>query len=604
MILQIFSYYSFYLLFIFCIYYLYSNYNKKPKGFQKKKLNKHIINKGDIDKDRYSYRKIEDNIDIIIIGSGIGSLTCAGLLSRVGKKVLVLEQHYIAGGCMHSFEEKEVEHETGIHYIGKVNKSQKILNLITNEPIQWYKMGSNNKSIKTPKDTYDEIYIDNKRYCFRAGEDNFINDLSIIFPKEKKNIEKYVKLVKKVASYSIFFHMKIIQSEILVYMLKLYLKYFDKEFYKYINSSTYNIISQITNNDELISVLCGQFGDYGIPPKKSNFFIHASVVNHYLEGGYFPKGGTSIIPKKIISFIEKSGGRVLVGKKVKKILIENNKVNGVEMENGDKIKAPIVVSGVGINNTFNHLIENITPNIEKYVSLNEKIGPSTSFIYCFVNLEGTPDELELRDSNLWIYPSNKYEEVIDNFEEDILNNPMPFFISSGSAKDKSWCERYPDKSSAVILTMAKKEWFLEWENEKCTNRNIEYKELKEKLGRRMLNEGLFKYYPKTKGTVLHYEVATPLSNQFYLGTQYGEGYGLNSSEERFNEMGLDLKPETPIKNLYLTGQDICTFGFAGALMGGVLTTHSILGYGSLLDIITNRNLINDIIKHENKYKNK
>ena len=103
MILQIFSYYSFYLLFIFCIYYLYSNYNKKPKGFQKKKLNKHIINKGDIDKDRYSYRKIEDNIDIIIIGSGIGSLTCAGLLSRVGKKVLVLEQHYIAGGCMHSF---------------------------------------------------------------------------------------------------------------------------------------------------------------------------------------------------------------------------------------------------------------------------------------------------------------------------------------------------------------------------------------------------------------------------------------------------------------------------------------------------------------------
>ena len=181
---------------------------------------------------------------------------------------------------------------------------------------------------------------------------------------------------------------------------------------------------------------------------------------------------------------------------------------------------------------------------------------------------------------------------------------MPFFISSGSAKDKSWCERYPDKSSAVILTMAKKEWFSEWENEKCTNRNIEYKELKEKLGRRMLNEGLFKYYPKTKGTVLHYEVATPLSNQFYLGTQYGEGYGLNSSEERFNEMGLDLKPETPIKNLYLTGQDICTFGFAGALMGGVLTTHSILGYGSLLDIITNRNLINDIIKHENKYKNK
>ena len=69
-------------------------------------------------RDRFSKRKIPDNIDVIIIGSGIGSLTCAGLLSRVGKRVLVLEQHYIAGGSTHTFEDKGYEFETGIHYVG------------------------------------------------------------------------------------------------------------------------------------------------------------------------------------------------------------------------------------------------------------------------------------------------------------------------------------------------------------------------------------------------------------------------------------------------------------------------------------------------------
>ena len=99
------------------------------------------------------------------------------------------------------------------------------------------------------------------------------------------------------------------------------------------------------------------------------------------------------------------------------------------------------------------------------------------------------------------------------------------------------------------------------------------------------------------GKVEHYEMGTPLTNQFYLGCLEGEGYGLDSNAYRYSK-GLDLKPETEIKNLYLTGQDVCTLGFTGALMGGVLTAHSILGYGTLLDLLTNRNLINDIIKYE------
>ncbi len=583
------------LLFLFLLFlYITINFKtNKPKQYRKINFRQQFpYKRKEIDTDRYNIRKVPNDLDAIVIGSGIGGLSCAAFLSKVGKKVLVLEQHYIAGGCMHSFEEKGIEHETGIHYIGNIDKRQKILDLITDTPIEWCKMGDTNNGV------YDEIYIENNKYLFRAGEENFIKDLASRFPGEEKNIRNYIQLVKKVAQKDIFFNLKIIKSKILYKLLQLYLKYWEKDYYKYVNMSAYDGISLFTKNEELKAVLGGQFGDYGPTPKKGNFFIHASIVNHYLEGGYFPKGGSGIFAKKIIPTIEESGGRVLVGKGVREIIIEKGKAIGVEMVTGDKIFATQIVSSVGANNTFKKLVNTEDKSIKKYLDLCNRIGPSTGFIYCFVNLDGSPKDLELRDSNLWIYPDKDYDKLLEEFEKDMLNNPMPLFIACTCAKDSTWDQRYPNKSSAILLTMGNKSMFERWEYEECMKRNLDYQDLKEAIGKRMLEEGLYKYYPKSKGKVLHYEVGTPLTNQFYLGAYSGEGYGLNSSVYRFSE-GHELKPETSIKGLYLTGQDICTLGFTGALMGGVLTAHSILGYGTLLDVLTDRNLINDLMHYKN-----
>ena len=570
----------------------------KPKQYKKQYdiIDTSNYKRVDSTKDRYNISKIPQNIDVIVIGSGIGGLSCAAYLSKVGKKVLVIEQHHIAGGCCHVFDEKGVEHETGIHYVGNVDKRKQILDLITIKPIEWCKMGEKTNGV------YDEIFIEDKHYLFRSGEENFIKDLSKRFEGEEKNIRAYINLVKNVASKDLFFNIKILELWGVRKIIELYLKYWDTEYYKYVNTSAYDIIKTFTNNEDLIAVLGGQFGDYGPTPKKANFFIHASIVNHYLEGGYFPKGGPSEIIKNIIPTIENAGGRVLVGKGVSSIIIENNCAKGIIMETGDKIYANKIVSGVGLNNTFNRLIpDELLENdsVIKYQNLIKKVGSSTGFIYCFVNLDGTSEELDIRDSNLWIYPNKDYDKLLDEFEQDIEKNPMPLFIASSSAKDSSWNERYPNKSSAIILTMGKKEWFKQWENEECMKRNLDYKDLKETMGQRMLNEGLYKYYPKTKGKVTHYEMGTPLTNQFYLGCLDGEGYGLDSNASRYSEIDM-LRPQTSINNLYLTGQDVCTLGFTGALMGGILTSHSILGYGTIVDLITGRNLIKDLIKLDKK----
>ena len=95
-------------------------------------------------KDAFKARKVPEGLDAIVVGSGIGGMYTAALLAKVGKRVLVLEQHYVAGGCMHVFEEKGFEFDTGVHYIGKAEKYGMLLNMLT-EPgheVAWAQMGT------------------------------------------------------------------------------------------------------------------------------------------------------------------------------------------------------------------------------------------------------------------------------------------------------------------------------------------------------------------------------------------------------------------------------------------------------------------------------
>ena len=542
---------------------------------------------------RYKKKLVPNNLDVIVVGSGIGSLTTAGLLAKCGKKVLVLEQHYIAGGTTHSFEHKGIEHETGVHYVGNINKRKIILDILTDRKLEWCQMGMERPN----KKIYDEIYIEDRHYEFETGEINLVNYLKKLFPKEKEGLDKYFKLVKEVAKKDFFFDLKCFPFEFVAN----YIKYLDPNYYKYSIKTAYETIKELIDDEELIAVLCGQFGDYGKTPKTASFFIHASIVNHYLEGGWFPKGGTGNIANYIIKTIKENGGEVLVAKGVKQILVDDdNDDYGVKMDNGDVIQANSIVSGVGIKNTFTKLLENVDYSNE-YDKLLDNIDSSVQHMYCFVKLEGTPEELKLRSSNLWIYPHKDYDKLMNDFLEDPFEAPMPLFMGFSCMKDSEWNKKYKGYSNAIILTVAKKDFFSQWEDKKSTKRGEDYEGLKNLIGERMLEEGLYKYFPQTRGKVLDYNIASPLTTQFYIGAADGESYGLDMNEYRLINGG-KLRPKTSINNLFLTGQDICTLGVTGAMMGGVLTANVIMKYDNLLDICCGNNIIKDIIKVENKNK--
>ena len=275
-----------------------------------------------------SYKRkheLEKKYDTIVIGSGIGGLTVAALLAKEGEKVLVLERHYTAGGFTHVFTRKGYEWDVGIHYIGEVQRPnsaiKKIFDYVTNRKLEWADMG----------EVYDRIIIGNKTYDLVKGVDNFQKQLFEYFPVEKEAIKKYVELIFLSNKYmGKFYSAKALPAIVNFFMGRR----MRKDYLKYADQTTQEVLESITDNQELIKVLTGQYGDYGLPPRQSSFAMHASVVKHYFSGGSFPVGGSSQILKTIDPVIEAASGTILTNAEVQEVIIENNKAIGVKIKDG------------------------------------------------------------------------------------------------------------------------------------------------------------------------------------------------------------------------------------------------------------------------------
>ena len=525
-----------------------------------------------------SYKKnptLASSYDTIIIGSGMGSLTTAAILSKEGQKVLVLEKHYTAGGFTHVFKRKGYEWDVGIHYIGDVQRPtsvvKKVFDYITNAQLKWADMGA----------VYDKIIIGKKTFDFVKGTTNFKEKLYKYFPNDKEAIDNYVSLVFEATKASQNYYM---EKAVPKLVSTLFGNKMRKPFLKFSDKTTYEVLSSITKNNELIKVLSGQYGDYGLPPKQSSFTMHASVARHYFGGASFPIGGSSQIAKTTDKVIEKAGGTILISAAVEEVIIENNKAVGVKMADGKIFNAKHIISGAGVITTYKKLLPKSTVIKHQLEKKLQEVSPSVSHACLYIGLNGSPEELSLPKTNLWIYPEDlDHDACVERYLKDI-DSPFPVvYVSFPSAKDPDWSNRYPGKSTIDIITLLPYDIFKRWNGTKWMKRGDDYDALKEKISNRLLEE-LYKQIPQIKGKIDCFELSTPLTTQHFVNYEKGEIYGLDHTPKRFRQRF--LQPRTPIKNFYLTGQDIVSAGIAAALFSGVLTAA----------VITKKNVLKKIMQ--------
>lgn len=519
--------------------------------------------------------KLQDIYDTIIIGSGIGSLATAAILAKEGHKVLVLERHYTAGGFTHIFKRRGYEWDVGIHYIGEVQRQNSILkklfDYVSDNKLKWADMG----------EVYDKIIIGTKEYDFVKGVQNFKEKMISYFPNEEQAITEYIRIVFDTNRSSKNFYMdKALPS----FLSKIIGRFMRNPFHKYSDRTTYDVLNSITKNKELIKVLSGQYGDYGLTPKKSSFVMHAAVVRHYFSGGSFPIGGSSQIVETVAPVIAKPGGTILISAEVSEIIIENNLAKGVKMKDGKTFYAKNIISGAGIFTTYNKLLPEHIITKHKLNEQLHKVERSVAHACLYIGLKGSPDELKLPKTNYWIYPEDlDHDACVERYMNDLDADFPVVYLSFPSAKDPDWSNRYPGKSTIDIITLLPYEAFDNWSDTKWKKRGDEYDLFKKEVSKRLL-EVLYKYLPQVKGNIDFYELSTPLTTQHFVNYEKGEIYGLEHNPKRFRQRF--LKPRTPIKNFYLTGQDIMTAGVGSALFSGVLTATALTGKNILKKIRT------------------
>ena len=471
------------------------------------------------------------------------------------------------GGWCHSFYIDGHRFSPGVHYIGGMDKGE-------STSILYEGLGIANELVffRMNKYAYEHCWIGDERIDMPAGIEHLSESLSVIFPKEKKGIQKYLSLVQTV-SRELFLIPKMNG-----FWDNITIPYRTRHLGKYGLFSLKRVIGWHIKDPLLKKVLNIQCGDHGLPPSKASFPLHCALMDHYFKGGFYPMGGGAAIVKAMTNTIKKLGGEIKTGHAVKRILVEGeNKLSrrkavGVEMQNGEIIKAKRIVSNADPAATYKLVgHENLSTKLLK--KLNATRYSVTSLMF-FISVDMDVREAGLDSGNIWYMPHNDMDKIYEDLTKISILEKDEFdsmFISCSSLKDPLSYNGRHHTIEAVT--------FIDYDSFKAYHadrdeRDEKYLKIKERLCEKLMNT-FKRILPAVHKNIVHLELGTPITNEYYINSTKGNVYG---TEKGFWQTGpFSFTAKTEIENLYMCGSSIMSHGVAGASYSGVKTAAEILG---------------------------
>ncbi len=515
-----------------------------------------------------------EEFDTIIIGSGVGGLATAICLARAGQKVVVLEQHYVPGGWSHSFTLNGQRFSPGVHYVGLIDEGQS-----TNELYRGLGIANDMVFFRMNKQAYEHGMIGEEVFNFPSGIENLSKSLIERFPKEEKNIIKYLTLIQRVN-----YELQLI-PKLKGFWQKITVPFRTKHFGKFSLFPLKRVIGWHIKDPLLKALLNVQCGDHGLSPNRACFPVHCSVMAHYFDGGFYPMGGGGGIVKAMTNGIKRHGGEVRVKQAVEKIIIKDKQAIGVQLKDGQTLYAKNIVSNADPTITYLDLIgkENLSKGLIKKL---EKTKYSVTSLILFLTLDMDVTQYGIDSGNIWMMKDENDDANFNDLMNSTITEGESFpavFISCTTLKDPvSFNGRYHNFEIVTYVNYDSLNEFNGLED----YRTEEYAIFKEKVINKLMNN-LEKVIPGAKQNIVQAELGTPKTNEFYVNSTRGNVYG---TEKTLNQVGpFAFKNKSEINNLFLCGASTLSHGVGGATHSGVAAAATILGCNSTELLIEDEN---------------
>lgn len=488
--------------------------------------------------------------DAVIIGSGLGGLECAHILSKAGMSVLLLERGTQAGGCLQSYRRLGLAFDTGFHYVGGLDEGQSLhsafrhLGLLR---LPWQRLDNH----------FDRVTIGNQTFSFAQGYDAFVETLTAAFPAERDALNKYADMLKQCGEQQFdALNPQTGESSVLS---------------RFFETSAYQYLTETFHDPLLINVLCGTSLKMELRKESLPLFTFAHGNVSFIESSWRLKGDGSLIVNSLADGIRMHGGEIICNAEVRELVEKDGKLVHAVCSNGEIYEGTIFISNIH---------PAVTCNLVKQSSRMKKVYRSrithleNTFGMFTVSLRIKPQTLRYFNWNQYIYKEP------DVWAFHLKNNPVSGVLVS--------CRIPEDGSKYVqqvdLLTPMNWSECEQWSHTEVGRRGEDYKAMKKRVADECITLAE-RFIPGLRDRITGCYTSTPLTYRNYTLTPEGSAYGLRKDFR--NPMITLLSPRTPISNLLLTGQNLMLHGLHGVTMTALFTCAEVLGKEPIWNIVKN-----------------
>ncbi len=490
---------------------------------------------------------IPQSCDAIVIGAGLGGLTCALELARQGMKVCVLERHRAAGGYAHAFRRKGYHFDVSLHNIGSLGPGETLHGVLATLGV------------------YDKLRLHRREHLFTADYPG----ASVVLPNHESELSEALEALSPGSRRgldNLFGHLRELKHHFVAPWL-------DPDFVVPLpdqlttvhRNDTFQQVVEGSVDDPKLLALLGQLWHYvGLPPNlASATFFGSLFVSSYLEGTYHVVGGGGALVRAMIDRLRELGSECVTRTPVRQILVERGGVLGVKLEDGTEVEAGVVVSNADPFQTFFEMVRGDEPS-KLYRFRLENMESSLSALSMYLGLDCEPSSLGIPRDNYFFNHSWNHEDAYRR-------------IMAQELSDTDWCATnyessdtamYPEGSGIVAMfELTPSKGWLDLSSEAYGERKRAAEDaLMAKYERR---------FPGLSDHVVVRELATPSTMMRLTRNHRGAIFGLAQTVGQSGSRR--LRNRTPISGLYLTGAWTWTGGgYEGAILSGVQTAASAL----------------------------